>query len=582
MSDISSTIKVLREIGGFCRAEPFGLIEIYGKDDTRFLQSQTTNDVLQLEQGKHQETCLLDRKAKVQAYFSLYRRHQSYRIIVEKAQIPAILDHLQHHRIADKVEFLDLSNTGKFFVLQGPKCRQVIKLGLRSGADPALFKSELSDHKMWEIPVHFFQKSITGEEGYFLWVTRSDEDAFWRNFSAACSELGLASLGEEALEVARIEAGMPKFGVDFNNDNFLPETGIDQIAVSYTKGCFIGQEVLARVKSQGAPTRGLVGLLFPPGDRTSFPKDAQLVLGGEEIAVLKSNVYSPTMERAIGLASAKRDYRAPDKALDVSINGTHRQVVVCTLPFYHLDPPQVQARHLYEEALKLYPSEQDSVVESPSVEKLRHALELDPIFEDGYEALGVILSKRGRLDEAIMLMKQLAALNPDSVMAHTNLSVFYVDQGLKEEAEEEKAISMSIRMRLAAHQATAQKKEEEKKSQELEEAAGRMEMFKQVLEIDSEDLLANYGVGSCYVVLGEFEEAIPFLQKAIEVKPTYTQAYSSLAQAYEGFDQPQQAMDAYQRGIDVAAKRGDMTPLADMQKRLAALKKTQRAASTSD
>lgn len=94
MSDLNSTIKSLRAVGGFCKAEPYGLIEIYGKDDTRFLQAQTTNDVTQLEQCKHQETCLLDRKAKVQAYFSLYRRHESYRIVVEKAQIRAILDHL--------------------------------------------------------------------------------------------------------------------------------------------------------------------------------------------------------------------------------------------------------------------------------------------------------------------------------------------------------------------------------------------------------------------------------------------------------------------------------------------------------
>ncbi len=268
--------------------------------------------------------------------------------------------------------------------------------------------------------------------------------------------------------------------------------------------------------------------------------------------------------------------------LDVTINGVHTKATVCTLPFYHADPPQVVARHLYAEALKLYPDEKDDISESPAVERLRHALELDPVFEDAYEALGVILSKRDRLDEAIMLMKQLAALNPDSVMAHTNLSVFYVEQGLKDEAEEEKAISMSIRMRLAAQQANAQKKDEEKKAQELEEASSRMEMFKQVLEIDSEDLLANYGVGSCYVVLGEFEGAVPFLQKAIEVKPTYTLAYSSLAQAFEGCGQVQEAIDAYQKGIEVASKRGDMTPLADMQKRLAALKNTQRAASKSE
>jgi tetratricopeptide (TPR) repeat protein len=229
---------------------------------------------------------------------------------------------------------------------------------------------------------------------------------------------------------------------------------------------------------------------------------------------------------------------------------------------------------LYGRALQSFAHEQEATTNADtdhSVVLLREVLELDPFFEDGYEALGVILSKRGRLDEAITLMKKLAELNPDSVMAHTNLSVFYVEKGMKEAAEDEKAISMSIRMKLAAQLASAEIQDKKKKEEEEQEARDRMAMFKEVLDIDDDDLLANYGVGSCQVALGEYEQAIPFLEKALKIKPTHTVAYVCLGEAYEGLGKKSKAVDAYEQGIAVASKRGDMTPMQDMQKRLAVL-----------
>jgi tetratricopeptide (TPR) repeat protein len=274
----------------------------------------------------------------------------------------------------------------------------------------------------------------------------------------------------------------------------------------------------------------------------------------------------------VSFASAKRDYRVPDKTLAVAADDAEFEVTVSTLPFYTPEPLAAKGRRLYEQALQLYAKEDDVEAQSRAVDLLRESLELDPIFEDGYEALGVIQSKRGHLDEAIELMKQLAELNPDSIMAHTNLSVFYLEKGWKDEAEEEKATSVSIRMRLAVKEANAEKPDDSQRQQEVEETKQRMNMFKEVLAIDGEDLLANYGVGSCHVALAEFEQAIPFLKKAIEVKPTYTQAYLSLGKAYEGKDDLAAAMKTYELGIEVAAKRGDMTPLTEMQHHLTRLK----------
>jgi folate-binding protein YgfZ len=564
----------VREIGGYFRADHYGLLEVYGPDAQRFLQSQTTNNVAELGQLCSQFACILDRKAHIQAYFQLFRKHDSYRILVEKEQIAAILEHLEKYRFADKVEFLDLTHTGSFVAIQGPRARRVINSGFAGASRLEVFSQCLADVTLWHCPVHVMKSVLGGDEGFFLWVTKSDQEAFREKFLQACQESGLDEMTAEQVEVARVEAGLAKFGVDFSNENFLPETGLEQHSASYTKGCFLGQEVLARVKSQGAPTRGLMGVMFAKAERLHFVNNTKIHHRNEEMAWLRSNVFSERLGRTIAFAFVKRDFRVPDKTYAVQIDGNDYEMTIVSMPFYQAETASARAQRLYGRALQSFAHEQEATTNADtdhSVVLLREVLELDPFFEDGYEALGVILSKRGRLDEAITLMKKLAELNPDSVMAHTNLSVFYVEKGMKEAAEDEKAISMSIRMKLAAQLASAEIQDKKKKEEEEQEARDRMAMFKEVLDIDDDDLLANYGVGSCQVALGEYEQAIPFLEKALKIKPTHTVAYVCLGEAYEGLGKKSEAVDAYEQGIAVASKRGDMTPMQDMQKRLAVL-----------
>lgn len=565
----SDLIATLRHQGSYFQASEYGLIEIYGKDAPKFLQAQTTNDVLKLEECSGQLSCLLDRKAHVMAFFQLYRRHDSFRIITEKSQVPKILNHFTEYKFNEVVEFLDLTDTGQFFAVQGPLVLRLIRQAdLEEHQLSACLQQDLCDLKLWGVPVHAFRKSVTGEMGYFLWIAKSQLAEFQSALDKACTKLKFAELSEEAQSIARIEAGLPKFGVDFDEQNLLPETGLEEQAASYTKGCFLGQEVLARVKSHGSPARALVGLRFDAKLKATPQLDSSFEVNGEDAASIKSSCFSPTLKASIAFALVRREHRVPDKILVGQLDGASVQATVTLLPFYEAESLTVKAKRLYEKGLNLYPKESDQVVESEAVAYLRESLELDPLLEDAYEALGVILSKRERLDEAIQLMKRLAEINPDSVMAHTNLSVFYVQQGLKEAAEEEKAISMSIRMRLAARQATLEKQEEEDKAKKKEEALNRMEMFKQVIAIDSEDELANYGMGSCLVELEKFEEALPFLTKAISIKPINSQAYLYLTTAYEALGKKKEALETLNKGIEVASKRGDMTPLRQMQEKL--------------
>ncbi len=565
----------LRSIGGFAFAAALNLsiIEIRGVDAARYLQAQTTNDINALLPGSGQSSCFIDRKARPIAVFQIFNSGDRYAIICDTRQSDALLAHLDKFRFADQVEFEDLSNSRSSVAVQGPRSRLLLKSLLDGIPSIDLFKHDVAEFSIAERPVTSFKLSLTGEEGFLLTFAAEAKDALCNLIETKARELGMIELDADLMNTARIEAGLVKLGVDFSDENLLAETTLDESAVSYSKGCFQGQEVLARLRTQGSPTRALVGLTIENANVEPYSIGAELVVAGETIGWLKSNCYSKFLKRFIAIALLKRDYRTPGKTWTAALDGKSVEITVSLLPFYQSRSTESIAQELYEEALQVFANEDEeqSSDDSGSIRLLRDALVLNPVFEDAYESLGVILHKRGRLDEAIELMEFLSRLNPESVMAHTNLSVFYIEKGWKEKAEEEKAVSMSIRMRIAAQQMAKQKEEEKQRDDLHAEAEERLSMFRQVLEIDSEDQLANYGSGDCLVQLGRFDEALNHLQKAIDLKPNHSVAYLALGQAFEGLKRLSEAKNAYERGIDVAAKRGDMEPLKKMQERLAML-----------
>lgn len=569
----SSTNKSgLRTTGGFLQLNDCSLIEIMGKDAERFLHSQTTNDVRSLAFNQGHQNALLDRKAHIVATFDLYRGAEEnlYYILAAKAHAQSILEHLDKFRFADKVDFEIRS--GAFIAIQGPRARRLLIVASGSMKSAEALTKAFSKINLFDTSALIFSKSMAGEEGYIVFVETEKAQEFLKHLSAAANDFDIIPITETELEKARIEAGIPHFGVDISGSNLMPETGLDETHVSYTKGCFQGQEILARVKTYGAPSRGMVGLIFETPPAEPLKPGSEALLDAQPTAWIYSNCFSDTLNKHVAIAYIKRENRIVGKTFDFEIAGKIYTAQVSLLPFFTPPAAKERAVKLYEEALAEFAKEKDNAENSHAELLLKEALMLEPSFEDAYEALGVILSRKDRLDEAIVLMKNLAELNEDSVMAHANLSVFYMQQDKKEEAEEEKAISMSIRMRMLAKEASKETKADEEKKRLKEEAVGRMEMFAQVLEIDDADLLANSGMGNCLVTLENYEKSVPYLRKAIEVKPLHTVAYVDLAKAYAGLNNTSEAEAILQQGIEVASKRGDMMPLKQMQAQLAELK----------
>lgn len=566
-SALEESVRQVRNGLGYARLSDYGLISLTGPDAGAFLHAQATNDVLGLPSGQGQASALLDRKASLQAYFSLHRLEETFWILAEKSQISSIISHLEQYHFSEKLIIDDRSDVFTLLTIQGPKSRKLLKAYL---GESWLLPTEhgilfLGTRSSGTSPM-LIRRSLTGEEGYCLCFPQEHAQDFTEDLLRLGDSLGITYMPEPVREILRIEAGIPRFGIDMDHGTLLPETGLEQHAVSYTKGCYLGQEVVARVKTYGSVQKALVGLVLH--GKTLPSPNATCFIQGKAEGVIKSRTYSSSLKAPIAMAYLSREYRVPQKAIEFVAEDQTYTATVVLLPFYTAPSATERAKVLYEEGLKLFAENE----EEQAIARLQDAIDLDPNLADAYESLGVILGRHNRYDEAIALMKRLAELDPECVMAHTNLSVFYLKQGLKEEAEQEKALATTLSFKQAMAASRQKQDEAEAHRQRREALESKIGMFEEVLAMDPEDTLATYGLGNIYTELKRYDEAILLLERAIQQDSKYTVAYLALGKALEGVNNPVQAQMIYETGIAVAAKRGDLMPLNEMQRRLDALK----------
>lgn len=544
---------------GYFPLEDWCLISAKGKETFSFLQTQTTNDVQKIQLGQGQNSAITDRQARLIANFSIHRtgEHEAL-ILVESSLKEILLNHLESYHFREEVEFSTLD--WELLTLQGPKSSLILEKIFANQSLPES-PNDTAPLTLDGQRVNLIIKSLTGEEGHILCFPNDLKDR----------ALGLIlendpppiKVSETAREVLRIEAGIPIYGRDMDGKNILPETGLEHSSVSYNKGCYIGQEVITRIKTYGAPNFALMGLTIE-GIGTP-PYNGTVKLGDKKIGSIKSSVRSVTLDKIVALTYMQKDHRSPDIELDVTIDDKPYKVKTCLLPFYQAQTRKDHSNKLLHEALQIYKEQDD--LDHP-IALLRESIELDSKNAEAYEALGVFLSKQDKLDEAIALMKRLVEINPQEIMAHTNLSVYYMKQGRIEDAEHEKAEATALQFEKAIEKNMAkklQKKEEEQKKKEMEERVG---MFKQVLEIDPKDQVANFGLGSIYLETGRYQEGLEPLKTVIEAHRDYSAAYLLLGKTWEKLENKEEAIETYKKGIAAASKKGDLMPLKDMQNRM--------------
>jgi folate-binding protein YgfZ len=174
------------------------------------------------------------------------------------------------------------------------------------------------------------------ETEYLLYCREENLLAFYQTLLKAGSEWGIAPIGQAALEILRIEEGRPRYGVDLDETVIPIEAGLADTAISYTKGCYPGQEVIARIKTYGHVNRHLMGLSL---SGENLPRSGDLVFNDqEEVGRVTSSVASPFLKQPIALAYLRTAVAHAGQAVCVRMGETPVPAQVVALPFYKREP----------------------------------------------------------------------------------------------------------------------------------------------------------------------------------------------------------------------------------------------------
>ncbi len=507
------------------------MLRVGGSDRTRFLQSQLTSDVSGLAVGEAHLSALLTAGGRVSGFLLLARADDAVVLAVPGGCFDAVRAALDAHVIGDDVSLDEVPTSAPRLAL-GPCAEAAL------GGAPAAGQARLT---------------VLGARGFMVWDSR---------------KIDIPELSAEEVERRCVLAGFPRWGVDVVAGALVNETVLMLEAVSQSKGCYLGQETVAKLESRRGAAYG-PALLIIEQDTEVAP--AGLVGEAFEIEGRRGGTvvaHSDWEGRPVLQVSLFRGFRVRDRALSCHFAEVGPVTTrVASPPLLKAPTARENADELYHRAVADFTAGR----EDEAVRRLELAIVVSPGHADAYESLGVILGRRGEYERAIEKMKKLLEIDPASVMAHTNLSLFYNRLGHIEDAEREQVEAARAAMR--RQQSEQERAEANRRAAEEAEAERRRrrEMFEQVLGLDSDDPLASFGLGKLLVEEGRFAEAVGRLEHVLEVSPGHSAAYLALGQAYEGTGAPERARGAYVRGVEVAAHAGDLMTANAMQERIARL-----------
>lgn len=304
-----------------------GLIEVRGADRVRWLDGMISGDVEALESAASGAGCyatLLTNRGAIVADLHVARIDESFLLESLRSEISRIIETLERYVIADDVELRDCSEEYACLGLEGPQAPALLEKitgGDIANLEPECWaESRIADRKVLVAAFGF-----SGESAYQLRMKPSDRRAIEEALKANSKDKGFVRGNPEALEVLRVEAGIPALGAELDEDVLPPEARLER-AISINKGCYVGQEIVARLRARGQVNHLLVGLRIDSS--TLPPSGAELSADGRVTGELTSIVLSPT-EGPIALGYVRREHAAAGTA--VEFDGGRASVA--TLPF---------------------------------------------------------------------------------------------------------------------------------------------------------------------------------------------------------------------------------------------------------
>jgi folate-binding protein YgfZ len=275
--DFEPQYHALRGGSGVAALVGWSSITVSGADRQKFLHNFCTNDVMRLTPGQACEAFFLNVKGKIIGHGLIICRPDELVILGSSGQAAQLIEHLDRYIIREDVQLRDSTEEHSFLVTG-------------SAAN---------------LPAESFVWNVIGSDASHVFEVAAAE---LPSLSRSLAERGLLLVGPLPFEAARIEAGFPLFGFDFNADNLPQEVGRDRQAISFHKGCYLGQETVARIDALGHVNRRIVGVRFF-GTDIPLP-GTELKLAGSSVGAVSSAMYSPTLSAPLALAMLRREATA--------------------------------------------------------------------------------------------------------------------------------------------------------------------------------------------------------------------------------------------------------------------------------
>jgi folate-binding protein YgfZ len=351
--DVLFEYAAMREGGaGIIDLSSRGRIMVSGSEAVQFLNGLITNDMKTLAENDWMPAAFPNVQGRLIASARVLRLHDEGTDQTTPAELPSrgsrvnfcpafvidteaatherVLKTIERFTLAGDFRVSDITSQTALLSVQGRNAVNVVRSVL--GQETAGIAANQAIQISWQRyelkgDVTVIRATHTAEDGFDLIVNSDHAGSLWKTLQDA----GARPVGYEALEILRIEAGLPRYGVDMDETNVVTETALDD-AVSYTKGCYVGQEIIARIKYRGHVAKKLAGLIFDQAVKVEANTTIKST-DDKDIGRLTSKTYSPHLGRTVALGYLKYDYLAPGTSVKVIAGDGEIPAQVVELPF---------------------------------------------------------------------------------------------------------------------------------------------------------------------------------------------------------------------------------------------------------
>ena len=323
--DVEAEYAALRHSASLLDLSLRGRLRLSGPDRATFLHNMVTNDVLALRPRQGCNAVKLTLQGKIEGTMRILCDADTLWCDIDPGAAAQVRASLERHRIMEDVAIQDVTDEWVLLAVQGPDAAQVLAA---LGADPRELVQPLQHAQFTvnDVSVRVTRLDHCGEGGFDVWVPAASAAIVWRAFLAA----GGRAVGLRALDVRRIEAGIPWFGSELTSEYFPMEAGLETGWISYTKGCYLGQETISRLHHLGHVNRLLCGIV-PEGDAAPAPGDALLAVA-KRVGTVTSVTRSPALGRTIALGYVHREFAAAGTAITIATTAGPTTARVAALP----------------------------------------------------------------------------------------------------------------------------------------------------------------------------------------------------------------------------------------------------------